>query len=84
MKGIQFTLEEKQLLIEALLFTSCTDVCSEHTKIHQIKMLDLAKKLNTDVGPLHNVYVYPMEEDEICKLAVEQFNNLPHQDIIKD
>jgi hypothetical protein len=80
MKGIQFTSEEKQLLIEALLFSSNTDVCAEwNPKIEQT-MIELAKRLNEDKGPLNNIYMFEspsFESPERLKLLKEQFPNLP-------
>lgn len=87
MKGLQFTTEEKQLIIEALLFTSCTDICSEHTDVHRKKMFELAEKLNTDVNKLYNIYLFAeaiADDDGMTKLVTEKFNNLPIHDIITD
>ena len=86
MKGIQFTKEEKQLLVEALLFTSCTDICSDHTDVHRVKMFELAEKLNLDLGKLYNIYIFTENttEDKITSLAIKKFGNLPIQDIITD
>lgn len=86
MKGIQFSLEEKQLIVEALLFTSSADVCSDHTEAHRIKMIDIAAKLNDTLGKLYNIYVYKnsIVEDNTTNMIVEKFNNIPLQDIISD
>lgn len=86
MKGLQFTTEEKQLIIEALLFTSCTDICSEHTDAHRKKMFELAEKLNTDINKLYNIYLFAeaIADDDMTKLVTEKFNNLPVHDIITD
>lgn len=86
MKGLQFTTEEKQLIIEALLFTSCTDICSEHTDVHRKKMFELAEKLNTDVNKLYNIYLFAsaVADDDMTELVTKKFNNLPIHDIITD
>lgn len=87
MKGLQFTLEEKQLLLEALLFTTSCDVCSDHTLGHRKKMLELAKKINDPEIKLHNIYVYDSGicEDEIApKKIINSFPNLPVQAVITD
>ena len=87
MKGIQFTLEEKQLLVEALLFTACTDVCSDHTDAHRAKMLQLAEALNWEVGKLHNIYLYKnkdllFEDPDIANKLLNNFKNIPVTEIV--
>ena len=88
MKNLQFTVEEKQLIVEALLFSAVTDVCSEHTQVHRLKMIEIAEKLNTNLGKLHNIYLFkPILEEYTEKevyLAMNNFKNLPIQDIIED
>lgn len=86
MKGLQFTVEEKQLLLEALLFTMSCDVCSDHTLGHRKKMFEIAKKLNDPNQKLYNIYIYEsgISEDEIdTKKIIKEFSNLPvHTSII--
>jgi|688.fasta_scaffold2221291_1 hypothetical protein len=89
MKSINFNLEEVQLIIESLLFTAGTDVCSEHTDAQRIKMVNLAESLNVkfDKPNLHNIYLYkdtPIVPDKITVLLCEKFSNLPQSDIITD
>jgi hypothetical protein len=86
MKGLQFTTEEKQLLIEALLFTSCSEVCSDHTDVHRLKMISLAEKINDVPNKLYNIYTYKtnVDDDKFTDLAIEKFTNLPIHDIITD
>lgn len=86
MKGIQFTLEEKQLLTEALLFTAVTDVCSEHTVPQRQRMLELAQRVNESEQKLHNIFVYgdTTWEDEITENVVKTFPNIPLHTIITD
>lgn len=89
MKGIQFTQEEKQLIVEALLFTSSADICSDHTDAHRIKMVEIATKLNEALGKLYNIYMYKnsIVEDATTDIILEKFNNVPLQnidDIIND
>lgn len=87
MKGLQFTIEEKQLLLESLLFTLSCDVCSDHTEEHRRRMFELAKKLNDPELRLHNVYVYEsgVSEDEIkVEKIIKAFPNLPVQTTITD
>lgn len=77
MKGLQFTVEEKQLLVEALLFTSCTDVCSDHTSTHRLKMIELAERLNKDNGKLYNVYIFKEDvEEKETELILSKFANI--------
>ena len=87
MKGLQLSLEEKQLILEALLFTMHVDVCNEHTLGHRKKMLEIAKKINDPDIKLHNIYIYEsgLCEDEIApKKIIEAFPNLPVQTVITD
>lgn len=82
MKGLQFTVEEKQLLVEALLFTSCTDVCSEHTQAHRVKMLELAERLNKDNGKLFNVYLFKEDtKEKETEIVLSKFPNVPIEEI---
>lgn len=83
MKGIQFTQEEKQLIVEALLFTSSADICSDHTDAHRLKMVDIATKLNEALGKLYNIYMYKnsIVEDATTDVILEKFNNVPLQNI---
>ncbi len=88
MKNINFSIEESQLIIEALLFAACTDVCSDHTEAHRAKMIELASNLNSkfDKPQLHNIFLFkdnPVEDKEAA-LLTEAFPNLPLQDIIAD
>ena len=86
MKGLQLTLEEKQLLLESLLFTMSCDVCSDHTLGHRKKMFELAKKINDPDLKLFNIYIYEsgISEDEIeSKKIIKEFSNLPvHTSIV--
>lgn len=88
MKSINFSLEEVQLIIESLLFTSGTDICSEHTDAQRVKMINLAETLNNkfDKPNLHNIYLYKDMAmlDKTTPLIIEKFTNLPHSDIITD
>ena len=86
MKGLQFTLEEKQLLTEALLFTSITDICSDHTQVQRQRMIELAQRINNTEQKLHNIYIYEsVTEDEITtESLVKAFPNLPLQTVITD
>jgi hypothetical protein len=88
MKGLQFTVEEKQLLIESLLFTSVTDICSEHTAVQRKHMIELAQRLNTPELKLHNIYVYALEEsvrdDVETDSVIKNFPNLTVQTTITD
>jgi hypothetical protein len=87
MKGIQLTLEEKQLLVEALLFSSITDICAEWTpKQHQL-MLELAKKINVPDVRLNNIYLFeggPFDNPILAEQTKKDFTNLPRSSIITD
>jgi hypothetical protein len=88
MKSIGFTLEESQLIIEALLFTASVDVCSDHTEVQRAKMVELAGVLNNkfDKPRLNNVYIFneDVPECETTLKIINSFSNIPLQDIIKD
>ena len=87
MKGIQFTTEEKQLVIEALLFSSITDVCAEWTRKNEKQMLDLATKLNDADTKLSNIYLFDegvFENAKLVEHTKEMFPNLPCNSIIID
>lgn len=87
MKGIQFTTEEKQLVIEALLFSSITDVCAEWTRKHEKQMVDLAAKLNDTDTKLVNVYLFDegvLNNPKLAEYTKKMFPNLPRNSIIID
>lgn len=83
---MQLTAEEKQLLVESLLFTASCDVCAEHTKAQQELMVSLAKRLNNSDQKLYNIYVLEGEhwDDKITESIIKDFSNLPHQTVITD
>ena len=86
MKGLQLNTEEKQLLVESLLFTASCDICSDHTPVHRKRMLDLAEKINDKNIKLHNIFIY---ETGVCDdFTVDELNNripnIPRQTVIKD
>lgn len=87
MKGIQFTTEEKQLIIEALLFSSITDVCAEWTRKHEKQMVDLAAKLNDTDTKLGNIYLFDegvLSNPKLAEYTKKTFPNLPRNSIIVD
>lgn len=86
MKGIQLTLEEKQILTEALLFTAVTDVCSEHTVSQCQRMIELAQRINNTDQKLHNIYIYEdsVEDELTTGNLIKAFPNLPRQTVITD
>jgi len=87
MKGLQLSTEEKQLILEALLFTCHVDVCSDHTESHRRRMFELASKLNDVNQKLHNVYIYgenSSEDDIPLEEVVKTFPNLPVHTAITD
>jgi len=82
MKGIQLTIEEKQLLIEALLFSASVDVCAEWTNKHKHVILELANKLNDKDIKLDNIYFFdegPYDDDKTIKMLAENFPNIPRE-----
>lgn len=87
MKGIQLTLEEKQLLVESLLFTASCDVCSDHTIKHRIEMINLAEKINIPDQKLHNIYIYStnvIDDKNITETILKKFPNMPKPPVITD
>jgi hypothetical protein len=89
MKGLQLDIEEKQLLVESLLFTASCDVCSDHTPAHRKRMIDLAEKINDKNTKLYNIYVYETGVTEISdepsiESILTKIPNIPKQTAIKD
>jgi len=87
MKGIQLTIEEKQLLVEALLFSSITDICAEWTPKQNQIMVDLAKKLNNTDVKLNNIYLFeggPFDNPVLAENTKKAFTNLPCSSVITD
>lgn len=90
MKSPQFSLEEQQLIVEALLFSVGVDVCAEWTPKQNQIMLEVAKRINNKDYKLESVYLYEgdqgltFEEPEIAKKIIRDFPNLPrHQAIFE-
>jgi len=86
MKGLQLNTEEKQLLVESLLFTAHCDVCSDHTVTHRKRLLELAEKINDKNNKLHNIYLYDtgVTEDTTAEELTRRFPNIPLQTVIQD
>lgn len=80
MKSPQLTLEEQQLIVEALLFAVATDVCAEWNPKQLQQMLEVAKKLNNKDYKLPSIYIFgPSDGDleEDTQNIVKDFPNLP-------
>jgi hypothetical protein len=86
MKGLQLNTEEKQLLVEALLFTASCDVCSDHTAVHRRRLLEIAEKVNDKNIKLHNIFVYKtgISDDTAPEEIVKRFPNIPQETQIID
>ena len=87
MKGIQFTTEEKQLLVEALLFSSVTDICAEWTDRQSRAMIEIAKRLNNEDTKLYNIYLFEggvFDTPKAAERVKELFPNLPRNSVITD
>jgi hypothetical protein len=86
MKGLQLNTEEKQLLVESLLFAASCDVCSDHTPVHRKRMVELAEKVNDRNIKLHNIYMYKtgVFEDMTSEEISKRFPNIPRETIIQD
>lgn len=87
MKGLQLSSEEKQLLIEALLYSTTPDVIAEWTS-HQLALLrSIAKKLNEENVKLSNIYLFGCESYQLTEEStqiVKDFPNLPRVGVITD
>ena len=89
MKGLQLDTEEKQLLVESLLFTASCDVCSDHTPTHRKRMIELAEKINDKSTILYNIYVYEtgiteISDEPLIEELLRKIPNIPKQTAIKD
>jgi hypothetical protein len=87
MKGTQLTIEEKQLLVEALLFSSVTDICAEWTPKQNQLMVDLAKRFNDPNVRLSNIYLFesgPFDNPILAENTKKEFINLPCSSVITD
>ena len=84
MKGTQLNSEEKQLIVEALLYTAGVDVCGEWNPKQFETMFAIAQKINDPDIKLNNIYLFGgLVDPTITAEIVEKFPNLP-KDIIKD
>lgn len=87
MKSTNFSLEEQQLIVEALLFAAGTDVCAEWTSKQDQMMLDIAKKLNNEDIKLNSIYLFEggvFDEPAVAERLIKDFPNLPRNSIITD
>lgn len=87
MKSSQFSLEEQQLIVEALLFAAGTDVCAEWSPKQDQMMLDIAKKLNNESIKLSSIYLFeggPFDQPDVAERLVKEFPNLPRTSVITD
>ena len=87
MKGTQFTVEERKIITEALVFASCADVCAEWSKQDYNVMLELAKKLNDPVIKLDSVYLFEggmFDDEKTVEDITTNFPNLPRTSNIID
>lgn len=86
MKGMQFTAEEKQLLVECLLFTASCDVCAEHPDRQRKRIVELAQRINDPSQKLYNIYIYETDlwDDKLTESIKKKFSNLPMQTVITD
>jgi len=86
MKGLQLNSEEKQLLVESLLFTASCDVCSDHTPVHRKRMLELAERINDKNSKLYNIFIYEtgISDDFTVDELTKRIPNIPKQTLIKD
>lgn len=87
MKGTQFTVEEKQLIVEALLFSSSVDVCAEWTPKQNALMVDIAKRLNETEIKLNTVYLFEggmFDDEQLANQLIKDFPNLPRSSVITD
>jgi hypothetical protein len=82
-----FTVKEKKLLVECLLFASGPDICAEWTPNCARDMVNLAKKLNDPMVKLDKIYLfeYDMFEDEqTVEEIIKHFPNLPRANIFTE
>jgi len=88
MKGLQqLKIEDKQFLVEALLFTAHSDVCSDHTEVHRKRMFELAELINDNNIRLNNIYIFndgSTQESVTPTGLTKKFPNLPVETIIQD
>jgi len=83
------TKDEVQLLIESLVFTSCTDICRNNTiDGRNSKMVELVKKLSKEfkINTLQEMYVYGdnnYEDPEIVNQYTKIFKDLVESDFIE-
>ena len=86
MKGLQLNTEEKQLLVESLLFTASCDICSDHTPAHRKRMLELAERINDKNMKLYKIFIYEtgISDDFTIEEINNKIPNIPRQTVIKD
>lgn len=87
MKNVQFTVEERKLLVECLLFASGPDVCAEWALSRTKDMIELAKKLNDPIVKLDEIYLFEsdfLEDEETVEELIKHFPNLPRANIFTE
>lgn len=87
MKGTQFTVEERKILTEVLLFAASADICAEWSNEKTDLMIELAKKLNDPVVKLDSIYLFEggmFDNEDIVEDISKSFPNLPRTSVITD
>ena len=73
--------KEALLIVEALTFTSCIDVCYDHTEKNNLGMADLCEKIakEYDIDMLYNMSIYGnthYEDTEIVERYKKIFKDI--------
>jgi len=87
MRNIEFTVREKKLLTECLLFASGPDICAVWPPERTKEMLELAKKLNDPIVKLDEIYLFEttfFEDEDTVEEITKHFPNLPRENIFTE
>lgn len=75
---LELTLKEIKLIQQALLFSTCADLCGDWKDEDEILFYKLAKKIlkNTSVTPKLDLYTYecgPYEDEKLTLAIIDEF-----------
>ena len=68
-----FTQEEKKLVVSALIFTACSDVCIDLNDDQRNHMIEIAKMFQAD--PIESLEIFGdiFEEEDIVNKVMDNF-----------
>lgn len=77
------TTEDKQYIIESLLFASCLEIIDNWTEDDRLKMLDIVKKIKAEDIIPKNISLHLFEENHDSSIIKEVISLYPNINTLK-